>query len=347
MIILDRLSREKEFQFNVKDLEETAILHLGTLDTAQRNIFVMFPDINQSMESLANNEEIMRLWTDDIIWGQLTTTHARPVDSAEAALEDVLQNWDKWIDMAYVEKETLHIRGEFRFHAREQEQLGKKQDKQVKGEHIGKEQLVNKRSASCDTTATLLSSVLYFILADPGVYENLKSEIRASFTTESDIMMVSTLNLKYLDAVINETKRIRPPISVTLPRRTRAGGSVICGRHVPEWTLVGVQGWSVSHNEDNFTDCNKFVPERWCEPCPERYVDDKRDIIKTFGVGPRSCLGKNLASAETRVVLARLFWNFDLELCPESKNWTAGMKIYGVWILPKLWVKIRSREGET
>lgn len=143
-----------------------------------------------------------------------------------------------------------------------------------------------------ETTATLLSSVIYFILANPKVHAKLCSEIRNSFTDENDIDMASTLRLKYLAAVINETKRIRPPITVTLLRHTRVEGSEICGQLVPGKTFVGVQGWSVSHNPDNFADCNDFVPERWLEPFPERYANDKRDIIKTFGVGPRSCLGK-------------------------------------------------------
>lgn len=31
-----------------------------------------------------------------------------------------------------------------------------------------------------------------------------------------------------------------------------------------------------------------------------------------------------------RLILARLLWNFDLELMPESRNW-ADQKIYTLW----------------
>lgn len=34
-----------------------------------------------------------------------------------------------------------------------------------------------------------------------------------------------------------------------------------------------------------------------------------------------------------------------MELCPESQGWTDGMKTYGIWLLPSLWVKLRSKEG--
>ncbi|KAL2179505.1 P450 monooxygenase [Thermothelomyces heterothallicus CBS 202.75] len=38
----------------------------------------------------------------------------------------------------------------------------------------------------------------------------------------------------------------------------------------------------------------------------------------------------NLAYAEMRLILARLLWNFDLELMPESRRWNE-QKIYSLW----------------
>jgi cytochrome P450 len=106
------------------------------------------------------------------------------------------------------------------------------------------------------------------------------------------------------------------------------------------------------------------VPERWLGD-PE-YAHDVRGVLQPFSVGPRNCIGRKYVSAplpfaltfgvqyealcagvpvlfnvtdsegtslayvEMRLILARLLWNFDLELMPESKNWSA-QKIFTLW----------------
>jgi len=42
-----------------------------------------------------------------------------------------------------------------------------------------------------------------------------------------------------------------------------------------------------------------------------------------------------------RLILARVLWNFDLELTEESKNWREGMKIFILWEKPPLFVKLK------
>lgn len=44
-----------------------------------------------------------------------------------------------------------------------------------------------------------------------------------------------------------------------------------------------------------------------------------------------------------RVILARVIWNFDLELCEESKNWF-DQKTYTLWEKPELMCKLKLRE---
>lgn len=51
------------------------------------------------------------------------------------------------------------------------------------------------------------------------------------------------------------------------------------------------------------------------------FYNDNRDVLQPFSIGPRNCIGRNLANNEMRVILARVLWNFDLELCAESSEW--------------------------
>lgn len=108
----------------------------------------------------------------------------------------------------------------------------------------------------------------------------------------------------------------------------------------------------------NFENPTSFIPERWLPGTG--YDDDRRDVLQPFSVGPRNCIGKkyvcrldihheqpsqltnplSLANHEMRLILAKVLWNFDLELCPQSQNW-ADQKTYSLWEKHPLMVKMR------
>jgi aspirochlorine biosynthesis cytochrome P450 monooxygenase len=62
-------------------------------------------------------------------------------------------------------------------------------------------------------------------------------------------------------------------------------------------------------------------------------------------VGPRNCIGKNLAYAEMRLLLTSLVWHYDLELAEESKNWLEENLVYILWLKLELRVKLTPRKA--
>ena len=73
-----------------------------------------------------------------------------------------------------------------------------------------------------------------------------------------------------------------------------------------------------------FHESTSFLPQRWLPEAKEPnspFVDDQRDAVQPFSVGPRSCIGKNLAWAEMRLVLARILWAFELEATERRVKW--------------------------
>ena len=74
------------------------------------------------------------------------------------------------------------------------------------------------------------------------------------------------------------------------------------------------------------------------------FVFPDRAVLQPFAVGPRNCIGRHLAMAEMRLILARMLWNFDFELCPESEGWIE-QKIKLLWVKPPLMCKVTLREG--
>ncbi|KAK7746695.1 hypothetical protein SLS53_001882 [Cytospora paraplurivora] len=102
--------------------------------------------------------------------------------------------------------------------------------------------------------------------------------------------------------------------------------------HEDEITFSSVQNLSYSSSR-NFSDPFSFKPERFLEP--ENFLNDRLDAVQPFSVGPRDCIGKNLAYAEMRTILARLLFNFDMELADPEQDWL-DQKVFFLWTKPPL-----------
>lgn len=88
--------------------------------------------------------------------------------------------------------------------------------------------------AGSETTATLLSGVLFLLLTNPDCLSRLKHEVRSTFAAEADITIASVSTLPYMLACLDEALRCYPPIASGLPRVVAKGGKTLCGKYVPE-----------------------------------------------------------------------------------------------------------------
>ncbi|KAK1834755.1 cytochrome P450 [Podospora conica] len=137
-----------------------------------------------------------------------------------------------------------------------------------------------------------------------------------------------------------------PPGAINMPRTVPGEGAVIDGAYVPGGMTVGVAPYAAYRAERYWVDAGEFRPERWLEggDGKGRYAGDMREVFKPFGYGPRNCVGQALAMVECRVVIARLFWRFEVEVLGGQDAWM-GQKTFLSWEKPRLMVKVRSREA--
>jgi cytochrome P450 len=84
-----------------------------------------------------------------------------------------------------------------------------------------------------ETSATLLSGAVYYLLKDPHAMRKLVGEIRAEFQKEQEINMVNVSKLPYLEAVLKEALRIFPPVTLGSPRIVEGNPRAIGGVLVP------------------------------------------------------------------------------------------------------------------
>jgi cytochrome P450 len=179
--------------------------------------------------------------------------------------------------------------------------------------------------AGSETGATLLAVAVYYLLRNPAKLARLQEEVRRGLSGAGGggvASYASVARLPYLLAVINESLRIHPSLPAGINRFVPQGGALVDGRYVAEGTILQVPHWAAFHLEDNFADPWDFVPERWLDAGrPARYAGDNRDVFQPFSYGTRNCIGRGLALMETRVCLASLVLNFDMELMGDSEDW--------------------------
>ncbi|MCJ1282685.1 hypothetical protein MMC26_002010 [Xylographa opegraphella] len=199
---------------------------------------------------------------------------------------------------------------------------------------------IKKTSGLLIIAATLLSGTTFYLLKNKDIYEKVTKEVRTSFNHEDDINFLSVSKLPYLNAVLEEGLRLYPPVPSAFPRRVAVGGDVIDGQLVPGGTSVGVNQWAANQSAGHFRDPEKFIPERWLND--ERYAGDDKEARQPFSLGPRNCIGKNLAYAEMRSIMARMLWNFDMQLCEDSEGWN-DQRIFILWDKPELHIRLSAR----
>ncbi|KAK4234867.1 cytochrome P450 [Achaetomium macrosporum] len=204
--------------------------------------------------------------------------------------------------------------------------------------------------AGSETSATLLSGCTWLLL-QPENEEKLRlliRHVRTSFKSEDEIDLISVGRLDYMLAVIDEALRLYPPVPMQSNRIVNGAGAVIDGRWVPGGTSVALQLYAACRSPSNFHQPDKFLPERWLSHADpgSPFAADRREASQPFSIGPRNCIGRQLAYAEMRLILAKILWHFDLELDEAAMRGRDWMGEQGVWILwdkGPLWVRPKLR----
>ncbi|KAH8585673.1 cytochrome P450 monooxygenase-like protein [Bisporella sp. PMI_857] len=199
--------------------------------------------------------------------------------------------------------------------------------------------------AGSETTATFLAGCSFYLLKHPMEFQHLKNEIRAAFSDSSQMNTNALSKLPYLHAVCEESLRLFGPAPFIWPRYSP--GAEIDGHFIPAGVVVSTSNYTVCRDSRAWFDPNSFRPERWLPTSHPLYnpiyANDNKESFFPFGIGPRGCLGVNLAYMEMKHILTKMIWTFDMELIAKDIDWDRDTKQFHLWIKPALMTRFVKR----
>ncbi|KAI9828093.1 MAG: hypothetical protein M1832_003620 [Thelocarpon impressellum] len=161
------------------------------------------------------------------------------------------------------------------------------------------------------TTAHMLRTTSYYLLANPESLAKLKAELNEAMPDLSKSPPVSKLEqLPYLSAVVNEGLRISYGVSHRLQRVMPDRSLKFHDWVIPPGTPVSMTGMLIHDNPDVFLEPRAFKPERWLG---EKGKQLERYLVP-FSRGSRACIGMSLAFSEIYLTMAAVFRRFEMEL---------------------------------
>ena len=191
--------------------------------------------------------------------------------------------------------------------------------------------------AGSETTGISLSALFYHLLKNPQRYERLVAEIdeaasKGNFQDAQTVTFNEANQITYLDACVKETFRLFPAAGLALERVVPPQGATIAGRFIPGGTIVGCSGWVIHREKAVFGDnVDEFVPERWLDASPEQIKVMNQSMIQ-FGMGSRTCLGKNISLLEIYKLVPSFLRHFDLKLTHPDREW----RTHNAWFIRQL-----------
>ncbi|CAN0908575.1 Premnaspirodiene oxygenase [Linum grandiflorum] len=191
----------------------------------------------------------------------------------------------------------------------------------------------NIKAVIVETFLAAIDWTMAEMMRENRVLQKAQKEVRQVYAGKATVDEASIHELTYLDLVIKESLRLRPPLPLLLPRECREKIE-INGYEIPANTKVIINGWAIGRDGRYWDQPDKFYPERFLDRDDDKEGMDFEFI--PFGSGRRMCPGMLYASAVVKLVLANLLFHFDWKLPSGMKSEDLDMtEAFGVSVRRK------------
>lgn len=178
--------------------------------------------------------------------------------------------------------------------------------------------------AGVDTTSHTAAAALYYLSKNHDKQEKLFEELKRFLPEKNSPITADILNeLKYMKACIKESMRLSPIASGNQRRTVK--DFVLGDYQIPKGTQLLAVNLLLCHDDNYFTNAEKFVPERWLktEKASEHVAKLASPFVfLPFGFGPRMCVGRRFAELELETIVSKLVRNFKLDYKYGEMTWS-------------------------
>jgi cytochrome P450/NADPH-cytochrome P450 reductase len=178
--------------------------------------------------------------------------------------------------------------------------------------------------AGHDTTSSVLSYALWCLATNPHAMKRLQTELDELFESivapgrDESPTYNQLRNLRYLDAVVKETLRLNAPAPIgrasleDIPLQSSHDDNNNKTYVIPKGVAIIIQPSLVHTSHAHWKDAEAFCPERFLESSTTANNNNNKSFFP-FSMGPRHCVGEQLALAELKNILAHMVRRYDLQ----------------------------------
>lgn len=190
------------------------------------------------------------------------------------------------------------------------------------------------------TSAHAVTWLLYDIARADGVQLRLREELRSAGLLSQrgapparPLTWQDLTGLQYFELVLQESMRLHCLAGTTATFRQADRDLLLRGVHVAAGTLVWVPLYVMANSRHNFVEPQRFWPERWDPQLagqdwqtgsagwpetaqPWGHVGADSSLLP-FSVGPRDCVGQNMANVTVRALALTLLSHLWFEVAPD------------------------------
>ncbi|KAG8386618.1 hypothetical protein BUALT_Bualt03G0167200 [Buddleja alternifolia] len=172
--------------------------------------------------------------------------------------------------------------------------------------------------AGRDTTSTCLTWLFWLLAANPSVEMTIRDEIETELHLKKDkkwrfFNVEESHKLIYLHGALCESLRLFPPVALEHKAPIRPD-ILPSGNYLHQNSRVIVSFYSTGRMETVWgNNCLEFKPERWISP-RGGIKHEPSYKFPAFNAGPRTCLGKEMAFIQMKMVAATIMYHYNIEL---------------------------------
>ncbi|KAG8887915.1 hypothetical protein FRB98_008740 [Tulasnella sp. 332] len=180
----------------------------------------------------------------------------------------------------------------------------------VEDRKLAKDTVLTVVLSARDTTTSLMTFMLYLLSKHPDVLARLRSEVLDTVGPDAMPSHAQLGSMSYVRAVLNETLRLFP--SLPIQEREALHSCVVPTRegsqYIPKGTTVILSTISIHRSQRLWgEDADVFEPQRWIDGGVKE-SDTSR--FMPFLMGPRVCIGKDMALLQATFMMTRLMQHF-------------------------------------